>query len=42
MSLLKTWEKRDVSSAKILKVDLTLSGKSLMYIENIIGRSTGP
>ena len=42
MSLLRPWEKRDVSSAKILQVDQMLSGKSLMYIKNIIGPSTDP
>ena len=42
VSLLKKWEKRDVSSAKILQADWMLSGKSFMYIKNISGSSTDP
>ena len=42
MPLLKTWEKRDVPSAKILQVDGTLSSKSFMYIKNRSGSSADP
>ena len=42
VTLSRTWEKRDVSSAKILLVDQMLSGKPFMYIKNISGPSTDP
>ena len=39
---IKTCEKRDVLSAKILQVDWMLSGKLLMYIRNKRGPRTEP
>ena len=42
VSLLKTWEKRNMSSVKILQADWMLSGKSFMYIKKISGPRTDP
>ena len=38
----KTFEKREVSSAKILHIETSPSGRSFMYIKNNSGPSTEP
>ena len=40
--MLKTFEKREVSSAKILHIEVNPSGRSFMEIKNNSGPSTNP
>ena len=40
--MLKTFEKREVSSAKILNIEINPSGRSFVWIKNNSGPNTDP